>query len=74
MNLEQPTLTIVGVIETFIPTTWSTLELQGRWSARLLSGGMSVPSKQKMLKDINRKPRVTKHYQVVRKCILCYIL
>ncbi|XP_070532033.1 flavin-containing monooxygenase 5-like [Ptychodera flava] len=65
VDLEHPTLTIVGVLSTFIPTSWSTFELQARWSARLIGGKMNVPCKQRMREDIRRRPRLTRHYKVL---------
>ncbi|XP_070532034.1 dimethylaniline monooxygenase [N-oxide-forming] 2-like [Ptychodera flava] len=65
VELEHPTLTIVGVLSTFIPSTWNTFELQGRWSARLLSGKMTLPCKRRMQEDIRRRPRPTRHYKVL---------
>ncbi|XP_077987016.1 dimethylaniline monooxygenase [N-oxide-forming] 2-like [Glandiceps talaboti] len=65
VDLKHPSLAIIGVLQTFIPSAWNTLELQARWGARVFSKRLSLPDKSKMIRDIQRRPLITKHYKVL---------
>ncbi|XP_077987087.1 flavin-containing monooxygenase 5-like [Glandiceps talaboti] len=60
VDLEHHTLTLVGVMQAFLPTTWDTFELQARWSACLFSGRVSVPEKAIMWKNIVNRQRYSR--------------
>nr|XP_002736813.1 PREDICTED: dimethylaniline monooxygenase [N-oxide-forming] 4-like [Saccoglossus kowalevskii] len=62
LGLKHNTLMIIGILLKFIPTTFNVLELQSRWSARLLSGRLNLPNMKTMVNDIHTRPRVGRLY------------
>ncbi|XP_002734589.1 dimethylaniline monooxygenase [N-oxide-forming] 2-like [Saccoglossus kowalevskii] len=62
VGLKHNILLIIGSLLNLYLTTWSALELQSRWSARLLSGRLNLPNMKTMINDVRIRPRVGRTY------------